>query len=88
MPHVFESDFSDVTVVTLYLLPELNLRLLPKLLKDLKPGTRIVSHAFMHGQLEARANAGCGRTFSLFLDHPRARQAWLGDTTRLRRTDA
>ena len=46
---VFESDFRDATVVTMYLLPELNLRLLPKLLKDLKPGTRIVSHAFQMG---------------------------------------
>ena len=47
---VFESDFSDATVVTMYLLPALNLRLLPKLLKDLKPGTRIVSHAFNMGE--------------------------------------
>jgi len=46
---VFESDFRDATVVTLYLLPELNLKLLPKLLSDLKPGTRIVSHAFSMG---------------------------------------
>ena len=46
---VFESDFRDATVVTMYLLPELNVRLLPKLLKDLKPGTRIVSHAFLMG---------------------------------------
>lgn len=46
---VFESDFRDGTVVTMYLLPELNVRLLPKLLKDLKPGTRIVSHAFLMG---------------------------------------
>jgi predicted RNA methylase len=46
---IFDSDFSDATVVTLYLLPELNLRLLPKLLRDLKPGTRIVSHAFGMG---------------------------------------
>lgn len=46
---VFESNFSDATVVTLYLLPALNLKLLPKLLKDLKPGTRIVSHAFSMG---------------------------------------
>lgn len=46
---LFETDFSDATVVTLYLLPALNLKLLPKLLKDLKPGTRIVSHAFDMG---------------------------------------
>jgi SAM-dependent methyltransferase len=46
---VFESDFRDATVVTMYLLPALNLKLLPKLLKDLKPGTRIVSHSFDMG---------------------------------------
>lgn len=46
---LFEANFGEATVVTLYLLPELNLKLLPKLLKDLKPGTRIVSHAFDMG---------------------------------------
>ena len=46
---LFESNFSEATVVTLYLLPALNLKLLPKLLKELKPGTRIVSHAFDMG---------------------------------------
>lgn len=50
---VFESDFRDATVVTMYLLPELNLRLLPKLLKDLRPGTRIVSHSFSMGSWKA-----------------------------------
>ncbi len=45
---LFETDFSDATVVTLYLLPQLNLKLRPKLLQ-LKPGTRIVSHAFDMG---------------------------------------
>jgi precorrin-6B methylase 2 len=46
---LFEANFSDATVITLYLLPALNLKLLPKLLKELKPGTRIVSHAFDMG---------------------------------------
>jgi precorrin-6B methylase 2 len=46
---LFESNLSEATVVTLYLLPALNLKLLPKLLKELKPGTRIVSHAFDMG---------------------------------------
>jgi SAM-dependent methyltransferase len=41
---LFETDIRDATVVTLYLLPEINLRLRPKLLSDLKPGTRVVSH--------------------------------------------
>ena len=43
---LFRADFSDATVVTLYLLTSLNEKLKPKLLSDLKPGTRIVSHAF------------------------------------------
>ncbi|MFL5303014.1 MAG: methyltransferase domain-containing protein [Anaeromyxobacteraceae bacterium] len=45
---LFEQDFSDATVVSLYLLPELNLRLRPKILA-LKPGTRVVSHDFDMG---------------------------------------
>jgi tRNA A58 N-methylase Trm61 len=46
---LFETNFSDATVVTLYLLPSLNLKLRPKLLAELKPGTRIVSHSFDMG---------------------------------------
>lgn len=46
---LFKQDFSKATVVTLYLLPEINERLRPILLKQLKPGTRIVSHAFRMG---------------------------------------
>jgi len=46
---LFTSNFSDATVVTLYLLPSLNEKLRPKLLSELKPGTRIVSHAFDMG---------------------------------------
>jgi precorrin-6B methylase 2 len=43
---LFSSDISEATVVTLYLLPTLNIKLLPKLNKELKPGTRVVSHQF------------------------------------------
>jgi hypothetical protein len=43
---IFETDFSGASVVTLYLLPELNMRLRPTILK-MKPGTRVVSHSFM-----------------------------------------
>jgi len=46
---LFEADISEATVVTLYLLTELNLKLRPKLMKDLRPGTRVVSHAFAMG---------------------------------------
>jgi SAM-dependent methyltransferase len=48
---IFETDFSDATVVTMYLLPSLNLKLRDTLLK-MKPGTRIVSHAFSMGEWE------------------------------------
>ena len=46
---LFLADIHNATVVTLYLLPSVNLKLLPKLLSDLKPGTRIVSHSFDMG---------------------------------------
>ena len=46
---LFTTNLSEATVVTLYLLPSLNLKLLPKLKAELKPGTRIVSHAFDMG---------------------------------------
>lgn len=46
---LFQTDFKDATVVTLYLLPAVNMRLRPKLMSELKPGTRVVSHAFDMG---------------------------------------
>jgi len=46
---LFEQDLSGATVITLYLLPSLNVKLMPKLIKELKPGTRVVSHAFDMG---------------------------------------
>ena len=59
---VFKSDFSAATVVTLFLLPELNLRLRPILL-DMKPGTRVVSNSFHMGDWTAddtvEAGSGC-----------------------------
>jgi hypothetical protein len=56
---IFESDFSKATVVTLFLLPSLNLKLRPILL-DMKPGTRIVSNSFHMGdwQPEEKIEAG------------------------------
>ena len=47
---LFTTDFSDATVVTLYLLEALNMKLRPRLLNELKPGTRIVSHNFSMGE--------------------------------------
>jgi 23S rRNA G2445 N2-methylase RlmL len=46
---LFQANFRDATVVTLYLLPDLNVKLRPRLLAELKPGTRIVSHQFDMG---------------------------------------
>ncbi|MEX2642502.1 MAG: class I SAM-dependent methyltransferase [Acetobacterales bacterium] len=44
--NVFETDFSEASVVTMYLLSTVNLKLRPRILSELKPGTRVVSHAF------------------------------------------
>jgi SAM-dependent methyltransferase len=59
---LFESDFSDATVITMFLLPGINLRLRPKIL-DLKPGTRVVSNSFDMGEWDAdetvEASDGC-----------------------------
>jgi hypothetical protein len=46
---LFRMRFREATVVTLYLLPDLNLRLKPRLLADLPPGARIVSYSFDMG---------------------------------------
>jgi precorrin-6B methylase 2 len=46
---LFQTNLSEATVVTLYLLPNINLRLRPKLWRELKPGTRVVSHSFDMG---------------------------------------
>ncbi|MFB2838542.1 class I SAM-dependent methyltransferase [Floridanema evergladense] len=46
---LFNTDLSEATVVTLYLLPDINLKLRPKLLSELKPGTRVVSHNYDMG---------------------------------------
>jgi len=46
---LFDANISDATVVTLYLLQSINERLRPKLIRELKPGTRIVSHMFNMG---------------------------------------
>ena len=53
---LFESDFSKATVITMFLLPQINLKLRPKLL-DLKPGTRIVSNSFTMGEWQEDESA-------------------------------
>jgi hypothetical protein len=49
---LFESDFSKATVITMFLLPDINIRLRPKIL-NLKPGTRVVSNSFTMGDWKA-----------------------------------
>ena len=49
---LFETDFSKATVITMFLLPDINMRLRPKIL-DMKPGTRVVSNTFTMGEWEA-----------------------------------
>ncbi|HEX2095171.1 MAG TPA: class I SAM-dependent methyltransferase [Longimicrobiaceae bacterium] len=49
---LFRTDLRDADVVTLFLLPSLNLRLRPRLLRQLRPGARVVSHAFAMGDWE------------------------------------
>jgi SAM-dependent methyltransferase len=49
---LFLCDFSDASVVMLYLMPTINVKLRPKLFKELKPGTRVVSHNFDMGDWE------------------------------------
>jgi SAM-dependent methyltransferase len=61
---LFESDFSQASVITMFLLPDINLKLRPKIL-DLKPGTRIVSNSFTMGDwqhdrsVKATEKEGC-----------------------------
>ncbi len=59
---IFESDFSQATVLTLFLLPDLNVKLRPTIL-NMKPGTRVVSNSFSMGDWQADdtvgANEGC-----------------------------
>jgi SAM-dependent methyltransferase len=49
---IFKTDISEATVVTLFLFPDVNLKLRPKLLHELRPGTRIVSHGYDMGEWE------------------------------------
>ena len=59
---LFLADFHEATVVTLFLLPNVNLKLRPKLLQDLKPGTRVVSNTFDMGDWKAEKEATVGST--------------------------
>lgn len=73
---IFATDFSKATVITMYLLPELNLRLRPKLL-EMRPGTRLVSHAFSMGEWEPDERAEVeGRSAMLWIVPAKAQGNW------------
>jgi SAM-dependent methyltransferase len=57
---LFAADISEATVVTIYLLPSLNAKLLPKLNKELRPGTRVVSQSFDLGGPKPKATIDVG----------------------------
>lgn len=63
---LFEADFSEATVLTMYLLPDVNLRLRPKIFTELRPGTRIVSHDFDMGTWEADKKKRVGNSTIYF----------------------
>jgi hypothetical protein len=62
---LFETDLSKATVLTMYLLPTVNLKLRPRILSELRPGTRVVSHDFdmAEWQPDARADRGWTRIY-------------------------
>ncbi len=51
--NIFDTEFSEASVITMYLLPSVNKKLRPKLLNDLQPGTEVVSHSFDMGSWQA-----------------------------------
>ena len=57
---IFQADIRGATVVTLFLLPEINVKLLPKFLRELRPGTRIVSNSFDMGDWPAEKEVMVG----------------------------
>jgi SAM-dependent methyltransferase len=69
---LFTAEIRPATVVTLYLLPSVNLRLRPRLLSELKPGTRVVSHAFDMGDWkpEKVVDAAGGRLYYWVIPKP------------------
>jgi SAM-dependent methyltransferase len=70
---LFQSDIRDATAVTLFLLPEINLKLRPKLFRDLRPGTRIVSHNFHMGDWKPDRSVFVG----LWFDGPHYLYYWV-----------
>ncbi len=79
---LFDANLKEATVVTLYLLPEVNRKLRPRLLEELRPGTRIVSHSFDMGDWEPdrTALAGAGeKQIYLWIVPARVGGSWSGE---------
>lgn len=75
---LFQSDFHQATAVMLYLLPSLNVRLRPILLRQLKPGTPVVSHDFMMGDWQPdEINSVNGAAIFLWIVPARVAGVWL-----------
>jgi ribosomal protein L11 methylase PrmA len=72
---LFKADFREATVVTLYLLPDLNVKLRPKLWSELKPGTRIVSHQFDMGNWKSEKRLESNGRVVYFWTVPQPKQA-------------
>ena len=71
---LFKADIRSATVVTLYLLPDINLKLRPKLLSDLRPGTRIVSHNFHMGDWKPLQTVQVGNHTVFYWEVPKDRK--------------
>jgi len=85
--NLFDTDIRKATVVMLYLYPEVNLKLRPKLLEELKPGTRIVSHSHTMGDWEDDASQTVeGHTLHFFVVPANVTGTWRWDESDGRRT--
>jgi hypothetical protein len=78
---IFATDFSKATVLTLYLLPSLNLKLRPTIL-NMRPGTRVVSHAFTMDDWQAdQVDSADGRTAYMWIVPAKVGGTWKVDVS-------
>jgi hypothetical protein len=78
---IFQTDFSKATVLTLYLLPSLNVKLRPTIL-NMRPGTRVVSHAFTMDDWQAdQVDSADGRTAYMWIVPAKVGGTWKIDVT-------
>ncbi|MFN4088636.1 MAG: methyltransferase domain-containing protein [Alphaproteobacteria bacterium] len=78
--NIFEEDFSEADVITMYLLSTVNLRLRPRLLDELRPGTRLVSHQFTMDDWKPDAQAtAAGRPLYFWVVPAKVEGGWKVD---------